>query len=217
MMVTAGPTCWPGSWRTCRSLPGLLAPRRAFGFDRRSFCRYRPGATEGARLPPLRGPVFRYRILGLQAVDHALPGLSPYAGFHFRRPFGRGAASKKTTGRRTAAPTEFELRRQLTPLDDRFTVLRAFDVFGDLDADFVVVGLGGIFLVTSGTKRNAQMWKHENVLWVNGRPDTPGSLKELVSASGRTALHQVAWPHGTKTSTINRLASTASRFIALRV
>jgi hypothetical protein len=55
-------------------------------------------------------------------------------------------------------------------LNDRFTVLRAFDVFGDLDADFVVVGPGGIFLITTRTTSNAKVWIDEDVLWVNGRP-----------------------------------------------
>jgi len=58
----------------------------------------------------------------------------------------------------------------LTSLDDRFRVLRAFDVFGDLDADFVVVGPAGLFLITSRVQRNASIWVDEDMLWVNGRP-----------------------------------------------
>ena len=104
---------------------------------------------------------------------------------HFRGLFGRGGASKTTRGWRTAGPTEFELGRQLTSLDARFTVLRAFDVFGELDADFVVVGPGGIFLVTTRTKRNAKIWIDENVLWVNGRPTD--QVRDAQSAACRAS------------------------------
>ena len=107
------------------------------------------------------------------------------AGFHFRGLFGRGGASETTTGWRSAGPTEFELGRQLTSLDDRFTVLRAFDVFGELDADFVVVGPGGIFLVTTRTKRNSKIWIDENVLWVNGRPTN--QVRDAQSAASRAS------------------------------
>ena len=91
------------------------------------------------------------------------------AGFSFRGLFGRGGVPDITPGWRKDAPTEFELGRLLTSLDDCFTVLRAFDVFGDLDADFVVVGPGGIFLITTRTTSNAEVWIDEDVLWVNGR------------------------------------------------
>ena len=91
-------------------------------------------------------------------------------GFTFRALFGRGGAPEATPGWNTEAPTEYELGRMLTSLDDRFTVLRAFDVFGDLDADFVVVGPAGLFLITSRVQSNAKVWVDEEVLWVNGRP-----------------------------------------------
>ena len=92
------------------------------------------------------------------------------AGFTFRGQFGRGGAPETTPEWSTEAPTEYELGRLLTTLDDRFRVLRAFDVFGDLDADFVVVGPAGLFLVTSRVQRNAAVWVDEDTLWVNGRP-----------------------------------------------
>ena len=107
------------------------------------------------------------------------------AGFHFRGLFGRGGASDSTPGWRQDAPTEFELGRQLTSLDERFTVLRAFDVFGDLDADFVVVGPAGIFLVTTRTKANAKVWIDEDVLWVNGRPTH--QVRDARSAADRAS------------------------------
>jgi SRSO17 transposase len=47
--------------------------------------------------------------------------------------------------------------------------------------------------------------------------DAPQSLKELVMGAGRSALHQVTWRRGTKSTTSNRLASMKSRFMALRV
>ncbi|MBC7402170.1 MAG: hypothetical protein H7279_03175 [Microbacteriaceae bacterium] len=68
------------------------------------------------------------------------------------------------------APTEFELGRQLMSLDTRFTVLRSFDFLGDLDADFVVVGPAGIFLVTTRTRTGTRVWVDEDVLRVNGCP-----------------------------------------------
>ncbi len=92
------------------------------------------------------------------------------AGFSFRGLFGRGGAPDTTRGWRTQAPTEFELGRQLTSLDERFTVLRAFDVFGELDADFVVVGPSGIFLITTRVRSGAKVWVDEDMLWLNGRP-----------------------------------------------
>ena len=91
-------------------------------------------------------------------------------GFTFRALFGRGGAPEATPEWNTEAPTEYELGRMLTSLDDRFTVLRAFDVFGDLDADFVVVGPAGLFLITSRVQSNAKVWVDEEVLLVNGRP-----------------------------------------------
>ena len=92
------------------------------------------------------------------------------AGFTFRGQFGRGGVPETTPEWSTEAPTEYELGRLLTSLDDRFRVLRAFDVFGDLDADFVVVGPAGLFLITSRVQRNASIWVDEDMLWVNGRP-----------------------------------------------
>jgi hypothetical protein len=91
-------------------------------------------------------------------------------GFGFRGVFGRGGAAVATPGWRRQAPTGFELGRMLTELDGRFTVLSAFDVFGELDADFVVVGPAGVFLITSRTPRGGKVWVDENVLWANGRP-----------------------------------------------
>ncbi len=58
----------------------------------------------------------------------------------------------------------------LTELDDRFTVLRSFDVFGELDADFVIVGPAGFHLITSRTPSAATCSVDEDTLWVNGRP-----------------------------------------------
>ena len=91
-------------------------------------------------------------------------------GFSFSGLFGRGGAPVATRGWSTEPPTEFELGRMLTALDDRFTALRAFDVFGELDADFLVVGPGGLFLITTRVQGNAKVWVDEDVLWVNGRP-----------------------------------------------
>jgi hypothetical protein len=88
----------------------------------------------------------------------------------FRGLFGRGGATASTPDWRRQAPTEFELGRMLTALDDRFTVLSAFDVFGELDADFVIVGPGGIFLITTRSPSGAKFWVDEDMLWVNGRP-----------------------------------------------
>ena len=92
------------------------------------------------------------------------------ADFSFRGLFGRGGAPEATRGWSTEAPTEFELGRMLTALDDRFTALRAFDVFGELDTDFLVVGPAGLFLITTRVRNNAKVWVDEEVLWVNGRP-----------------------------------------------
>ncbi len=91
-------------------------------------------------------------------------------GFSFRGLFGRGGVPETVPGWRNDAPTEFELGRMLTALDERFTVLRAFDVFGELDADFVVVGPAGIFLITTRAQSDAKVWIDEDVLWTNGRP-----------------------------------------------
>ena len=108
------------------------------------------------------------------------------AGFFFRGLFGRGGAANTTPGWRHAAPTEFELGRLLMSLDDRFTVLRACDAFGDLDADFVVVGPGGIFLISTRTARNAKIWVDEHVLWVNGRPTD--QVRDARSAADRASI-----------------------------
>ena len=107
------------------------------------------------------------------------------AGLSFRGLFGRGGVPSITPGWRRDAPTEFELGRLLTSLDDHFTVLRAFDVFGDLDADFVVVGPGGVFLITSRTTSNAKVWVDEYVLWVNGRPTN--QVRDARSAADRAS------------------------------
>lgn len=97
-------------------------------------------------------------------------GSAQQAGLSFRGLFGRGGASDTTRDWRLEAPTEFELGRQLMSLDTRFTVLRTFDFLGDLDADFVVVGSAGIFLVTTRTRTGARVWVDEDVLRVNGCP-----------------------------------------------
>lgn len=107
------------------------------------------------------------------------------AGFRFRGLFGRGGAPESTPGWRSEAPTEFELGRMLTSLDDRFTAFRAFDVFGELDADFVVVGPAGIFLITTRVKSNAKIWVDEDVLWVNGRPTD--QVRDARSAADRAS------------------------------
>jgi hypothetical protein len=83
--------------------------------------------------------------------------------------FGRGGDADTATGWRAQAPTEFELGRMLAGLDDRFTVLRAFDVFGELDADYVVVGPCGVFLITCRSRSGSKIWVDEQMLWVDGR------------------------------------------------
>ena len=108
------------------------------------------------------------------------------AGSIFRGLFGRGGAPEATPGWNTGAPTEYELGRLLTSLDDRFTVLRAFDVFGDLDADFVVVGPAGLFLITSRLQNNAKVWVDEDVLWVNGRPTN--RVRDARNAADRASV-----------------------------
>ena len=92
------------------------------------------------------------------------------AGLSFRGLFGRGGAPDTTPDWRLEAPTAFELGCQLTSLDTRFAVLRTFDFLGDLDADFVVVGPAGIFLVTTRTRTGARVWVDEDALRVDGRP-----------------------------------------------
>ena len=88
-------------------------------------------------------------------------------------------------GWRFEAPTEFELGRLLMSLDDRFTVLRAFDVFGELDADFVVVGPAGIFLISTHSRGGAKFWVDEDVLWVNGHPTD--HVRDARSAADRAS------------------------------
>ena len=107
------------------------------------------------------------------------------AGFRFRGLFGRGGGPDTTRGWRFEAPTEFELGRLLMSLDDRFTVLRAFDVFGELDADFVVVGPAGIFLISTRSRRDAKIWIDEDVLWVNGHPTD--HVRDARSAADRAS------------------------------
>ena len=92
------------------------------------------------------------------------------AGHGFRGLFGRGGAPDTPRGWKLEAPTEFELGRQLMSLDARYTVLRAFDFLGELDADFVVVGPAGIFLITTRTRSAAKIWVDKDMLWVNGLP-----------------------------------------------
>ena len=92
------------------------------------------------------------------------------SGVRFAGLFGRRDGLNRSPGWRIEAPAEFEFGRMLTSLDDRFTVLRAFNIFGDLDADFVVVGPPGIFLLTTRVQSNAKVWVDEAVLWVNGHP-----------------------------------------------
>jgi hypothetical protein len=107
------------------------------------------------------------------------------AGFRFRGLFGHGGAPDTTRGWHSEAPSEFELGRLLMSLDNRFTALRAFDVFGELDADFVVVGPAGIFLITTRTRSDAKVWVDENVLWVNGRPTD--QVRDARSAANRAS------------------------------
>lgn len=100
------------------------------------------------------------------------------AGFGFGGQIGRGGAPIATPGAtpgtapgwRSQAPTEFELGRLLTELDDGFTVLRAYDVFGELDADFVVIGPAGVFLITTRSRSGATISVDEDTLWVDGQP-----------------------------------------------
>ncbi|MFF0767348.1 transposase [Nonomuraea wenchangensis] len=47
--------------------------------------------------------------------------------------------------------------------------------------------------------------------------DKPSSLRELVLAAGRPALHRITWRHGSKRTKGNPTARMTSRFIALRV
>lgn len=108
------------------------------------------------------------------------------AGFQFRGLFGRGGAPDSTPGWRSEAPAEFELGRLLMSLDNRFTVLSAYDVFGELDADFVVVGPAGIFLITTRVRSHAKVWVDENVLWVNGRPTD--QVRDARSAADRASV-----------------------------
>ena len=110
---------------------------------------------------------------------------APRARFSIRGLFGRGGAPAAALGWRTEAPTEFELGRMLTSLDERFTVLRAFDVFGELDADFLVVGPAGLFLITTRAQINARIWVDQDVLWVNGRPSN--QVRDARSAADRAS------------------------------
>ncbi|MFJ2621801.1 IS701 family transposase [Glutamicibacter sp. NPDC087344] len=48
-------------------------------------------------------------------------------------------------------------------------------------------------------------------------PDPPLSLKALALATGRKALHQATWRHGTKKRPGNTTAAMKSRFMALRI
>jgi hypothetical protein len=107
------------------------------------------------------------------------------AGFDFRGLFGRGGAPSTTRGWSSEAPTEFELGRQLMSLGTQFTVLRAFDFLGDLDADFVVVGPAGIFLITTRARSAAKIWVDEDVLWVDGRPTD--QVRDARSAADRAS------------------------------
>ncbi len=84
--------------------------------------------------------------------------------------FGRRPKLANSRGWRNEPPAEFEMGRLLTQLGSEWTVLHTFDVFGELDADFLVVGPPGIFMVTSRVRAGGKIWVDENVLWVNGRP-----------------------------------------------
>lgn len=120
--------------------------------------------------------------------------------------FGRGRANGiRRFGWRTEAPTEFELGRLLIDLDDSWTVFSAVDLLGDRDADFVVVGPAGVFLIAGLVRRGSKVWVDEQILWVNGRPTdhiararaaAESASSRLSAALGRTvhAIPVIALP-----------------------
>lgn len=110
---------------------------------------------------------------------------SPRTGFSLRRLFGRETAPEPTADWRTEAPMAFELGRMLMSLNSDFTVFRALDIVGELDADFVVVGPPGIFLITTRAHCDAQVWVDENVLWINGGPTD--QVRDARSAAHRAS------------------------------
>ena len=48
-------------------------------------------------------------------------------------------------------------------------------------------------------------------------PHPPATLRDLALAAGRSALHQITWRHGTRTTPTNPTAAMRSRFMAIRV
>lgn len=73
-------------------------------------------------------------------------------------------------GWRKQPPVEFALADVFAELAPGWNVLRTFDVFGELDADFLVIGPPGIFAISARIGANKKIWVDEDVIWVNGRP-----------------------------------------------
>ncbi len=97
--------------------------------------------------------------------DAVLPVTATPATFFHPRP-----ERPARRGWRKQPPTEFALGSALSELAPGWTVLRTFDVFGDLDADFVVIGAPGVFTISARIPSGKKIWVDEDMIWVNGRP-----------------------------------------------
>ena len=95
-------------------------------------------------------------------------------------------------GWRKEPPAEVPLGHVLSGLTSDWQVLRTFDVFGDLDADFVVIGPPGVFLISARLGANKKLWIDEDVIWINGRPTDHVGATRLASARASARLSSAA-------------------------
>ncbi|MCU1558215.1 MAG: hypothetical protein JWN09_2210 [Microbacteriaceae bacterium] len=107
---------------------------------------------------------------------------TPAAFFHTRteRPTRRGW--------RKQPPTEFALGNALSELAPGWIVLRTFDVFGELDTDFLVIGPPGVFAISARIGANKKVWVDEDFIWVNGRPTDHVSKTRLAARRASVRL-----------------------------
>jgi hypothetical protein len=99
------------------------------------------------------------------SVNVALPFTATPAAF--RRPRAERVGRR---GWRKQPPADFALGGMLSELAPGWNVLRTFDVFGELDADFVVIGPPGVFAISARIGAKKKIWIDEDMIWVNGRP-----------------------------------------------
>ena len=95
-------------------------------------------------------------------------------------------------GWRKEPPAEVPLGRVLSALAPDWQILRTFDVFGDLDADFVVIGPPGVFSISARLGANKKIWVDEDVIWINGRPTDHVGATRVAAARASARLSSAA-------------------------